>query len=444
MKKLFLLLFICIHQVLSAQTINRCKFETEQIINLFKEKQFDKITNKVASMYSAYYSPITLEKDWAELIGTYGEYKSHRLVNLSTNAAGYFSSSTEIQFAYLPFVLSLSFDSSWQVMSIAFSQSHKIHVAPAYVNVEAFTEQTFKVKNEEYELSANLCLPNSEGKHPLVIIIGESGPTDRDGSYDINLPYKDIAWGLSSKGFASFRMDKRAVAHGIQMLFKRNNYESFTCREDYLDDLYKAIDTLVQMPSIDANSIYIIGHGQGGMLIPLICKEKPFVKGGVFLGVNQKRVQEMMIDQYQYLIKVTPAKKAEFDLQIRRAKYSMSKKLNPLTEHKYMPFEVQATYWVWLNNYQHVKMAKKMKQPLFILQGERDYQVSTENYLLWQNSLKKKKNAQFLLYPKLNHLFEEGEGESTYSEYFTKKNIPNYVVYDIYNWLMTIEKQTTK
>jgi dienelactone hydrolase len=436
MRALFVIVMLSIHAIAMAQSSNKCKLETEKIISLFTQKEFQKITNHVAPIYRAYYSAITLEKDWAELIGTYGAYKSHRIFNLNANAAGYFSSSAEITFSYLPFVLSLSFDSSWQVLSIAFSQSHKIHVTPKYVNVELFNENNFKIKHDLYELNASLCLPLSEGKTSLVILIGESGPTDKDGSYDINMPYKDLAWGLSSRGIATFRMDKRAVSHGIQMMYQRNNYESFTCREDYLDDLYKAIDTLVQIPSIDTNSIYIIGHGQGGMLIPLICKEKPLIKGGVFLGVNHKRVQEMMIDQYHYLTKVTPAKKAEFDLQINRAQYSMSKKLNPLTEHKYMPFEVQATYWVWLNNYPHVKLAKKMDRPLLILQGERDYQVSNENFELWKKSLKNKKNVGFKSYPMLNHLFEEGTGESTYSEYFTKNNIPEYVINDIYNWLL--------
>jgi fermentation-respiration switch protein FrsA (DUF1100 family) len=101
-----------------------------------------------------------------------------------------------------------------------------------------------------------------------------------------------------------------------------------------------------------------------------------------------------------------------------------------------MPFEVQATYWVWLNNYPHVKLAKKMDRPLLILQGERDYQVSNENFELWKKSLKNKKNVGFKSYPMLNHLFEEGTGESTYSEYFTKNNIPEYVINDIYNWLL--------
>ncbi len=444
MRILFLLIFIGVKTMLMGQSTNRFKFETEQIISLFQKQEFQKISNRVAPMYSAFYSAITLEKDWAELIGTYGAYKSHRIVNLNANAAGYYSASAEINFAYLPFVLSLSFDSSWQVMSIGFSQSHKMYVAPNYVNVELFNENNFKLKNDLYELNASLCIPIKEGKSPLVIIIGESGPTDKDGTYDINLPYKDLAWGLSSKGFATFRMDKRAVAHGIQMMYQRNNYESFTCREDYLDDLYKALDTLVQIPEIDTKAIYIIGHGQGGMLIPLICKEKPYIKGGVFLGVNHKRVQEMMIDQYHYLTKVTPAKKAEFDLQIRRAQFSMSKKLNPLTEHKYMPFEVQATYWIWLNKYEHVKMAKKIKKPLYILQGQRDYQVSNENFEAWKKSLKNKKNVQFKSYTNLNHLFEEGAGESTYSEYFTKKNIPEFVINDIYEWLIRCQSQANQ
>ena len=103
----------------------------------------------------------------------------------------------------------------------------------------------------------------------------------------------------------------------------------------------------------------MLGHGQGGMLIPYIFKDKPYFKAGMMLGVNQKRVQEMMIDQYNYLSKVTPGKKTEYDEQIERAIRSMNKKLNPLTQHHLMPYDVQATYWIWLNKYPHVKMATK-------------------------------------------------------------------------------------
>jgi dipeptidyl aminopeptidase/acylaminoacyl peptidase len=113
----------------------------------------------------------------------------------------------------------------------------------------------------------------------------------------------------------------------------------------------------------------------------------------------------------------------------------MDKKLNPLTEHRLMPYGVQATYWIWLNQYNQVEVAQKLKKPMLILHGDRDYQSNMENLALWRKSLKKNTNATILDYEKLNHLFYSGEAQSTYSEYTIISNIPGYVMEDICTWL---------
>jgi len=44
----------------------------------------------------------------------------------------------------------------------------------------------------------------------------------------------------------------------------------------------------------------------------------------------------------------------------------------------------------------------------------------------------------FKLFPKLNHLFTEGEGPmSSMAEYQTPANVPAYVVDEIVNWIRT-------
>lgn len=45
----------------------------------------------------------------------------------------------------------------------------------------------------------------------------------------------------------------------------------------------------------------------------------------------------------------------------------------------------------------------------------------------------------FALYPKVNHLFFEGEGKSTPDEYLKiQKNIAEYVINDIADWMKKI------
>lgn len=316
-------------------------------------------------------------------------------------------------------------------------EAHKVYYAQDYVDVSKFTDQKFSLIYKEFELQGLLSVPNQEGKVPLVVIIGEAGPTDKDGSYDENKPYKDLAWGMASKGYAVYRFDKRVISYGIYLLRDKNSYTPFTCREEYLEDIYNALDTLERLPFIDLNRIYVLGHGEGGILTPLVAKERKEVKGIILLGANSKRTQEMMIDQYAYLSTVSPNKKQEYDEQTQKAIRSMDKNLNPLTEHYKMPYEVQATYWIWLNKYKHLEMAKKQTKPILILHGNRDYQVNMENLKIWQKTLGDHSNVTIKSYPKLNHLFYPGEVASTYSEYFMKSNIPDYVLKDITDWLST-------
>jgi hypothetical protein len=102
-----------------------------------------------------------------------------------------------------------------------------------------------------------------------------------------------------------------------------------------------------------------------------------------------------------------------------------------------LPLQTPAAYWLNLQSYNQTAIASKIKNPLFILQGKRDYQVTTKEFELWKISLKGKSNVQFKLYDKLNHLFFEGPGElSTPKEYEEPNNVAPYVIDDISSFIL--------
>lgn len=437
MNKIIIALF-CISIIGSKQSAAFSYKETEakgyEIVQLFASKQFEKISIQVDSIYQSSYPAYVLEKDWAELQGTYGQFQHAKPVNYEVSPYYHFIA-FKLQFEFLPYIFNISFNSSGKIIYISFMAAHKIYVAPDYCDVSKFLESKITVVNGMYDLPGILSISNTPGKKPLVIILPEAGPTDKDGSYEENKPYKDLAWGIASKGFAVFRYEKRSNNYGIFLLKDKAAYEKFTPREDLLDDLYKIIDSLKTLPEINPEKIFILGHGQGGMLAPLVAKERNEIAGIIMMGANAKRTQEMMIDQYKYLSKVSPEKKGEYDTQTKNAIRSMDKKLNPLTEHHLMPYDVQATYWIWLNQYSHLDISKKLNKPQFVMHGERDYQANLENYELWKRTLAKNKKATVKLYPRLNHLFYPGDAQSTYSEYYLKSNIPENIINDISSWL---------
>ena len=53
----------------------------------------------------------------------------------------------------------------------------------------------------------------------------------------------------------------------------------------------------------------------------------------------------------------------------------------------------------------------------------------------WRRALGQTQRATFKSYPKLNHLFLEGEGRSAPAEYNTPGHVPQYVIDDIATWI---------
>ncbi len=71
-----------------------------------------------------------------------------------------------------------------------------------------------------------------------------------------------------------------------------------------------------------------------------------------------------------------------------------------------------------------------------MLQGGRDYQVTGEDFRLWQRALEGKAGAQLKLYPALNHLFQPGEGPSSPAEYDKPGHVAAEVIGDLCQWIL--------
>jgi dienelactone hydrolase len=94
------------------------------------------------------------------------------------------------------------------------------------------------------------------------------------------------------------------------------------------------------------------------------------------------------------------------------------------------------TYWLDLRGYNPPEVARSVQAPMLLLQGGRDYQVQAVDMDNWKAALGSRKDVEFRLYPKLNHLFYEGEGLLTPMEYTQKHgSVAPEVVEDIAAWI---------
>ena len=110
-------------------------------------------------------------------------------------------------------------------------------------------------------------------------------------------------------------------------------------------------------------------------------------------------------------------------------------KLTKDTPASELPFDAPASYWLDLRDYHPQEVAKNLKQPMLILHGKKDYQITMENFGIWKKALSSRKDVKFKSYPKLNHLFIEGTLQDTPREYQNPKHVARIVIDDIANWI---------
>jgi dienelactone hydrolase len=349
---------------------------------------------------------------------------------------------TKLTFAKSSLLLSLNFSSEGKVSSMFISSFSGFYTIPAYVTSVAFLEEKVDFGKKGWEINGTLSYPRDEQKHPLVIIVHGSGPLDRDGSSGGTKIYRDLAWGLSTQGVCVFRYDKRSNIHGGKLFMESFKGNDYTPYDEIVEDVFLAIQLMKQNKHVDTNNIFVVGHSQGGMMLPLIAQKTP-LKGMVLLAANARPIQDMLIEQMYYLYPdgvLSVISYNERNTIIRQANNAKKKKLPQDTPLDSLPFGVRASYWNYLNQYDQLKVFKKLKLPTLVLQGERDYQVTMTDYALWQKAAQKRKGpTAFISYPKLNHMFVAGEGLSKPPEYQVPANLDEKVVRDILEWIKSLQ-----
>jgi dienelactone hydrolase len=308
---------------------------------------------------------------------------------------------------------------------------------PSYAATSSFHEQEVTVgANSDWPLPGTLTLPNGNGPFAAIVLVQGSGPGDRDETHLANKPFKDLAWGLASQGIAVLRYDKRTRVHSDKL-----KMSAFTVKDETIDDALAAVALLRRTSQIDPKRIFVLGHSLGGALVPRIgLANRTDITGFIVFAGATRPLEDEWVRQYEYIYgldgQITPNEQAEIDgYKKQRARI---KQLTPAdASSKEVLFYAPVSYWLDLRGYFPPGTALKLKQPLLILQGERDYNVTMESFGDWQRALGKRANVSFKSYPKLDHMFFEGTGPASDADYSRPRNIPRYVIDDIAAWIKT-------
>lgn len=310
---------------------------------------------------------------------------------------------------------------------------------PAYARQDLFNEQEVVVGSGEWKLPGTLSLPVGDGPFPAVILVHGSGPNDRDETLGPNKPFRDLAWGLASQGIAVLRYDKRTRVYGPQI---QQHLNTLRVQEEVIDDALDAVALLLHCaPQLDTQRIFVLGHSLGGYVIPLIGKDDAEIAGLIVMAGLARPLEDTILDQFTYIYSldgtISPEHQQHLDEVKKQVEQVKSPDLSPDTPAATLPFGIPAAYWLTLRGYHPEAVAKTLSQPLLILQGESDYQVTMEDFQIWKDALAERKDTQFKSYPALSHLFMpvEGGGKATPATYAIPGHVAEEVLQDIASWI---------
>ena len=247
-------------------------------------------------------------------------------------------------------------------------------------------------------IDGTLFLPNNIDKPNLAIIIAGSGPTDRNGNQNLlnNNSLKKLAERLTENGIATFRYDKRIVKQ-----IRQGNIDPKISFDDFITDAVSVLNFFKSNNNF--NNVYIIGHDQGSLVGMIAAKES--ADGFISLAGSGKPIDEVIIEQINNTAPMfTEDAKRLFSI-LKEGKITDD---YPTALASIFNKEVQPFMMSWMK-YNPQNEIKKLNIPVLIINGTKDFQVSTDEALLLKNAVT---SSQFEIIDKMNHILIPIEGDN--------------------------------
>ncbi len=281
---------------------------------------------------------------------------------------------------------------------------------------------------DTFSLAGTLTIPK-QGRAPYAaaVMITGSGLQDRDENLWPLVPgyrpFRQIAERLAAAGIAVLRVDDRSF--GASTGTARD-----ATSEDFAGDVAAQVAWLRTRPDIAPGRIALIGHSEGGIIAPLVAARDPRIAAIVLMAGTSKNGVQVLIDQM-----VGPIERAPGLAPQRRAAMEAAARNQVLADSN------SSSAWMrWFRAYDPLPTARRVRQPVLILQGAVDRQVSAGQADTLAAAMREAGNRDVTarVFPHLNHLFLVSPTDGSPSEYPALKDtaIGRDVLDTLADWLV--------
>jgi pimeloyl-ACP methyl ester carboxylesterase len=268
-------------------------------------------------------------------------------------------------------------------------------------------------------LSGTLTRPKGGGPFPAVILVAGSGPNTRDEpimGHQIFLVLSDY---LTRQGIAVLRYDKRGTGEST------GDYAKATTG-DFADDADAGVAYLKTRKDIDPRHIGLIGHSEGGLIVPIVAARDPSVDFIVMMAGPGVNGAEVWTEQYRLILKaagiaddkiaaaVAQRRQMIAILRTEKDPAKAAEKLHDLMGPT-VPKDQQDGLIALINtawfrdffDYEPGPTLRKLHCPVLAIIGGKDLQVApAQNLPAIRAALADDPNAEIEEIPGLNHLFQ--------------------------------------
>jgi uncharacterized protein len=396
----------------------------KKALDLFLGGKYTDLNQMFAPSYKEAFSEAALTK-LATLAKTYGDVE--KIGQPAVSDMGPVTTVTiPVQFAKQSINFTVYINASGQLAQMYLRPGVTAWTHPDYSKQDAFKARDVTVGTDEWKLPGTFTYPTGKTGVPAVVLVPDSGPSDRDATVIATKVFRDLAEGLSSRGIAVLRYEKRSRAYATKI-----SSTSYTMDDETVHDAAAAVALARTQAEVNPKRVYVLGFGVGGYIAPRIAADDGNLAGLIMLGAPERPLEDWILETAQSLAGVS--RNPDFPKQLNDLKVEVSKikKLEPGDNDLPPQLGLPAAYWIDLKGYDPAGDAKKLGIAMLILQGGRDFQVTPVEFDAWKAAIAGRNNVTLKSYPSLNHLFVAGEGRSNEQEYRTPGHVSAEVIDDI-------------
>jgi pimeloyl-ACP methyl ester carboxylesterase len=318
-------------------------------------------------------------------------------------------------------------------------------IASAATRTTSFTlpnDEAVRIPATGFTLAGAVTKPsNVKGPAPALVLVGGSGPLDRDG-FVAGIPVLgQMARDLAAAGFIVVRYDKRGVGQS------GGRTETATLA-DYAEDVRAILRWLDDQKDVDDDRIGLVGHSEGAWVAMTAASRDDRAAALALVGGASTTGAELVLEQQRHMLERSKAPDAD-------AKIALQKRINQAVATGSgwddIPADVRsAAETPWFQSFltfDPARVMRDIRQPVLIVQGALDTHVPTshaDKLAELAPARKRRAAVDTAIIPGVNHLLVPATtGEVDEYPSLAGKEVSSAVTSAIANW-MTKRFQETK